>query len=142
MGMVWFIAGSGKRSFDLAPGGGSVVIGRSEDATLYVNSPRLSRRHCQVLVGPSGLELQDLGSANGTFLNGRKVDRALLRTGDVIQVGGIAITVEVDPGQSDSVRGADFRCERCGRQISMATVDDGQVFELGERVTCPSCTES
>src|SRR5271154_4971074 len=93
---VTFSAGQGQRVFTLEPGGISVVVGRGSEAELYVNSPRLSRRHCEVKVTEHGLEVQDLGSSNGTFLNGHRIDRALVRPGDVVQVGGIAIRIDYE----------------------------------------------
>ena len=91
MANVIFTAGSGKRSFNLELGGKTVVIGRSEDADLFVNSPRLSRRHCQVAFGERGLELKDLGSSNGTYLNGRRILATNLQNGDVIRLGPVAM---------------------------------------------------
>jgi len=132
---VSFTAGSGTRRYDLQHGR-QVVIGRSKRADLYVNSPRLSRMHCAVRYGEQGLQLEDLGSSNGTFVNGQRVTRALLRPGDIIQLGGIAIRVDFDAGVSADL---DLRCERCNRLVSMARCEDGQVFELGKQFVCPEC---
>src|SRR5579872_5844361 len=141
--LVTFTAGAGQRDFLLEVGGRSVTMGRSQEAELFVNSPRLSRRHCEVKLGERGLELHDLQSSNGTFLNGRRVDKALVRPGDVVQVGGVAIRIDYDPGKVASTRiSGDLRCEKCGRPISMSTVEDGHVFELSEHVLCPACNES
>jgi hypothetical protein len=140
---VTFTAGSGQREFVLETGGRTVTMGRSQEAELFVNSPRLSRRHCEVKLGQQGVELNDLNSSNGTFLNGRRVDRALVRPGDVVQVGGIAIRIDYDPAKLVATSGAgDIRCEKCDRRISMSTVEDGHVFELKNHILCPACTES
>jgi serine/threonine protein kinase len=134
---VTFSAGQGQRVFALEPNVNSVTIGRGTEAELYVNSPRLSRRHCEVKLSERGVEVQDLGSSNGTFLNGHKVDRALVRPGDVVQVGGIAIRIDYEP---QAAKVSD-RCESCGRGISMSTIDDGDVLELTDRMLCPACAE-
>ena len=135
---VTFSAGEGQRIFTLEPGGMPVVVGRGSEAELYVNSPRLSRRHCEIKLSEHGVEVHDLGSANGTFLNGHRVERALVRPGDVVQVGGIAIRIDYEtpeaPARSD-------RCSSCGRPITMSTIGDGAVLEIGDNMQCPACAE-
>ena len=61
---VTFTAGTGSRRFEFGPQTARVSIGRSQQADLYVNSPRLSRTHCAVRLDPQGGVLEDLGSAN------------------------------------------------------------------------------
>ena len=132
---VTFTAGTGARRMELREGG-EIVIGRSRQADLHVNSPRLSRRHCVIRFAERGLTLSDNNSSNGTFVNGRRIEQALLRPGDIVQVGGIAIRVDFDPKAAAQL---DLRCERCGRLVSMARCEDGQVFELGKQFLCPEC---
>jgi PAS domain S-box-containing protein len=75
------------RSFELGEGQGCIV-GRSREASLQVEDPGISRRHASVLRSRAGLYvLTDLGSSNGTYVNGRRVRRAVLREGDRVQVG-------------------------------------------------------
>lgn len=65
-----------------------VVLGRSTEASLQVEDDGISRKHCKVCLSPTGMyQVIDLGSTNGTFLNGSKVDVALLADGDKIQIG-------------------------------------------------------
>jgi two-component system cell cycle sensor histidine kinase/response regulator CckA len=67
---------------------GELVIGRADDATIPVQDDRVSRRHTRVVPrGPEVVHVEDLGSKNGTWVNGRRVDIAELRNGDTIQVG-------------------------------------------------------
>jgi len=54
---------------------GATVIGRGEDCDLSVEDPLVSRRHARLLVNEDGITLEDLGSRNGVFLNGRRVGR-------------------------------------------------------------------
>ncbi len=135
---VTFSAGQGQRTFTLEPQGKTVVVGRGSEAELYVNSPRLSRRHCEVKLSEHGVEVHDLGSSNGTFLNGHRIDRALVRPGDVVQVGGIAIRIDYTPPETGV---SNDRCESCGRAITMSTIGDGAVLELSGRILCPTCRE-
>ncbi|MFZ5471382.1 MAG: diguanylate cyclase [Myxococcota bacterium] len=65
-----------------------VVLGRSSDATVQVEDDGISRKHCKVILGPNGhFQLVDLGSTNGTYLNGIRVSMATLQDGDKIQIG-------------------------------------------------------
>jgi len=71
-----------------------VQIGRAIDNDIRLSGPLASRHHCRIEVeGPSAW-LVDLGSANGTLVNGAKVDRKRLAEGDVIGVGGARLQVE------------------------------------------------
>lgn len=65
------------------------VIGRDGHVTDFVpGDPRTSRRHFSIGVGPEGFVVQDLGSSNGTFINGTRVhDPVIVRTGDTIEYG-------------------------------------------------------
>jgi len=75
------------RTFELGEGR-DCVVGRSPDASLRVEDPGISRRHARVRCPGAGIHvLSDLGSANGTYVNGRRVRRAVLREGDRVQLG-------------------------------------------------------
>lgn len=69
--------------------GSPVVLGRHADCDLVLQDEQASRRHAQVEPGPGGFVLVDLGSTNGTLLNGERVDAPVqLSPGDQIVVGG------------------------------------------------------
>jgi PAS domain S-box-containing protein len=68
--------------------GDGVVIGRGTDAKIRLDDDSLSREHARVVQLPNGqIELIDLGSTNGTYLNGVRIDRSPLRVGDRIRIG-------------------------------------------------------
>jgi RND superfamily putative drug exporter len=72
-----------------------IVLGR-EGADLTIPDPELSRRHAVVRPGDGGLELEDLASANGTWLNGRAIVQPTpLRSGDVVALGSTSFRVEL-----------------------------------------------
>jgi hypothetical protein len=72
---------------------GALVIGRGEDADLVLSDAGISRRHAQVTPEGVGAVIEDLGSSNGTFVNGEQVsDPRRLRDGDEIQLGGALLS--------------------------------------------------
>ncbi len=72
---------------DVALRGDRVTVGRLGDCEIVVSDTNVSRRHAAFVSDPSGWFVEDLGSTNGTLLNGRHVKREPLRDGDVVQVG-------------------------------------------------------
>jgi hypothetical protein len=67
---------------------GETVLGRSLGATMSIDEPSISRSHARIVrTEAGGHVLEDLGSKNGTFVKGRAVNRAPLRSGDPIQLG-------------------------------------------------------
>lgn len=72
-----------------------VVLGRGSEADYRLDDPNVSRRHAVVAWENGRPYLRDLGSTNGTLLNGRTVNSATLRSGDVITLGESQITVEI-----------------------------------------------
>jgi len=71
----------------------TLVIGRSRDCDIHVADPNASRRHAEVQPdGSGGFNLIDLGSTNGTELNGKRVSHVRLSEGDAIAIGPIELT--------------------------------------------------
>lgn len=67
---------------------GRHVIGRAADADIFLNDVTVSRHHAEVFEGESGaVWLRDLGSTNGTYLNGEILELGALVHGDVVQIG-------------------------------------------------------
>lgn len=75
---------------------GSAVIGRDESCRLRVPVPSVSRRHCEVAVEDDEVVVRDLGSSNGTFVNGQRVKQAEVVPGDLLTVGPVVFVVRVD----------------------------------------------
>ena len=63
-----------------------LVVGR-EGEGVKIDDPELSRRHAVLRVLGTGLEIEDLGSLNGTFLNRKRIERGDLTDGDELQIG-------------------------------------------------------
>ena len=80
-------------TFRLLPGT-LKTMGRAPRADFVVDAALVSRVHCRfTLNGINELELEDLGSTNGTFVNGKKVKKAVLAHGDKLTVGRVLFVV-------------------------------------------------
>ncbi|MGE0709900.1 MAG: protein kinase [Planctomycetota bacterium] len=121
--------------------GDTVTLGRSLQTDLSVDDLRVSRRHCRLEHGRYGVVLVDLQSANGTFLNGKRINTAVLRPGDHIQVGSADLEVQLDFSDDDYLDRV-HTCTRCQRQISLMTFAEGEVIQLEDQsFVCPQCRE-
>jgi len=74
------------------PLAGRVVVGRDPSCHITDTDPLLSARHAEIAVASGEVTVRDLGSRNGVLLNGVKVGQASLRSGDVMQLGGLRLT--------------------------------------------------
>ena len=72
------------------------TVGRSTGADFIVEAPLVSRIHCRLTAGATELEVIDLESTNGTFVNGERLNGSRqLQAGDVITIGQTQLTYEV-----------------------------------------------
>jgi adenylate cyclase len=83
------LSSDGDHAFELRSGS-ALVLGRALTSDLPLVDPTISRRHAQFVVDGGGVEVQDLGSSNGTFVNGIRVERARLAAGDQVTVGRVS----------------------------------------------------
>jgi pSer/pThr/pTyr-binding forkhead associated (FHA) protein len=79
-------------AFRILPGN-EKTIGRAVRADFIVDAQMVSRLHCRVAAGATELEVIDLESTNGTFVNGERVSRATLKEGDTLGVGRVDLVV-------------------------------------------------
>jgi pSer/pThr/pTyr-binding forkhead associated (FHA) protein len=70
------------------------TVGRATGADFIVDAALVSRLHCRLTAGATELEVVDLESTNGTFVNGERAARATLKTGDRLGVGRVDLIVE------------------------------------------------
>jgi|GraSoiStandDraft_4_1057263.scaffolds.fasta_scaffold452871_2 pSer/pThr/pTyr-binding forkhead associated (FHA) protein len=88
-------------TFRLLPGT-LKTMGRAPRADFVVDAALVSRVHCRFTLNATNeLELEDLGSTNGTFVNGKKVARTTLSDGDKLTIGRVQFVVNTasnDPG--------------------------------------------
>ncbi|WP_460038217.1 FHA domain-containing protein [Streptomyces cavourensis] len=118
----------------------TVRIGRDAGNDLVIDDLVVSRRHAELRALPDGRhEIVDLGSHNGTFLNGQPVDRAVVEAGDIIGIGHSAFSLVgdvlqefVDTGEvSLDVQDLEVHVGRAGR--GRKTLLDKVSFPVGEK---------
>jgi pSer/pThr/pTyr-binding forkhead associated (FHA) protein len=85
-------------TFRILPGN-IKTVGRAARADFVVDAALVSRLHCRLTAGATELEVIDLESTNGTYVNGERTDRAKLKTGDRLGVGRVELTVERETGK-------------------------------------------
>jgi pSer/pThr/pTyr-binding forkhead associated (FHA) protein len=70
------------------------LIGRADECDIRPLSEEVSRRHCAIIVGPESVFVEDLGSRNGTFVNGERIaERTQVTDGDAVRVGSLELRV-------------------------------------------------
>jgi pSer/pThr/pTyr-binding forkhead associated (FHA) protein len=93
---MWVLKGSNEAAdpftFRILPGN-IKTMGRSGGAEFIVDAALVSRLHCRLTAGATELEVLDLDSTNGTFVNGQRVAQASLKAGDRLGVGRVELVV-------------------------------------------------
>jgi serine/threonine-protein kinase len=74
---------------------GTTVIGRAADCDLVLRAADVSKHHCRIVFGSGEVVVEDLGSANGTCVNGEPVERAVLNEGDRLSIAGYTFEVRL-----------------------------------------------
>ena len=72
-----------------------LVVGRLSECDIVINNSSVSRRHAEFWRTPQGVAIRDLGSTNGTFVNGHKVDAVSLSPRDEVEIGGQMMRIEL-----------------------------------------------
>jgi pSer/pThr/pTyr-binding forkhead associated (FHA) protein len=89
--------GEGERAtFRLLPGG-IKTLGRATRADFILDRPLVSRLHCRFTAADGTLEVEDLKSTNGTFVNGARIKRSNVASGDRVRVGRVELEVAEEP---------------------------------------------
>jgi pSer/pThr/pTyr-binding forkhead associated (FHA) protein len=97
--LVMFRGEGERRSFSITRD--VTVVGRREDCDFRIPLGEISRKHCRIIKDDSTLKVEDLGSSNGTFHNGERVQTCELAPGDTLQVGSVAFVVQIDGAPVD-----------------------------------------
>ena len=81
------------------------IVGRRPDCGLRIQTNDVSRQHCEIRVDDV-VRVKDLGSSNGTYVNGKRVAETTLNAGDRLGVGPVLFVVQID-GEPDTIEPLD-----------------------------------
>lgn len=114
------------------------IVGRRQDCDLRIPTRDVSRRHCEIGPGEKRSELvvRDLGSSNGTYVNGQRVAEANLQPGDRLSVGPVTFVVRID-GKPAVVKPEDAapsveETEAAVTPVQADGVDTDEILDLGD----------
>jgi len=126
-----FISGKYQGGEFPLPDDGEIVIGRSSELDMVLVEDMVSRRHAKISVETGDIFLEDLGSTNGSFVNGEKVTRTKLAEGDRILIGTSIIKVVASDG-SGSLQDAKAQMQDIGsvKPASAASTMTGSIAEV------------
>jgi len=113
---------------------GVTTVGRHDDCVIRIKSSQVSRRHCEIFEVAGKLTIRDLGSSNGTFVNGKRVSgQQALKPGDEVTVGAVTLRV-AKPGQEVPAgpAGPAFKPKAADTAVveALAVDDDEEEFEM------------
>lgn len=126
-----FISGKYQGGEFPLPNNKEVVVGRSSELDVVLVEDMVSRRHAKLNVAGDQIFIQDLGSTNGTFVNGEKIKRARLQEGDRILIGTSIIKLvgsDVQAGAGDPR--AKLEDVAAGRRTSQVRTMSGSIAEI------------
>ena len=99
--LAMFRSDGSRRSFSITRD--MTVFGRRDDCDFRIPLGEISRKHCRLMKTDGVLKIEDLGSSNGTFVNGQRVQEHTLEPGDTLKIGAAIFVVQIDgePGDDD-----------------------------------------
>jgi len=71
-------------------------IGRRQDCDFCLPLSMVSRKHCEISIARDQIHVRDLGSRNGTLLNGQRIEETRAKAGDILQIGPVSFVIQVD----------------------------------------------
>jgi pSer/pThr/pTyr-binding forkhead associated (FHA) protein len=104
-----------------------LVFGRAPDVGIMLEDSRVSRQHAAISMAGQHVVVRDLGSRNGTFVNGQRVEKARLKPGDRIRIGASVIVVE-------TVATVPVEAERTGLRAVAGRIKQTPVVDVLERL--------
>jgi len=107
--LVIFRADGERRDFPLESE--RTLIGRKNDCDIRIPVTEVSRHHAEFLLKDDKVTVRDMGSANGTFVNNKRVKSAALAPGDHVIIGPVVFTLQVD-GEPSEIRPVKTKLKR------------------------------
>jgi len=77
------------------------ILGRRQECDLCIPLPAVSRKHCELNMDRGQLKIRDLGSKNGTIVNGQRIEETGLKPGDKLKIGPLTLLVQIDGQPAD-----------------------------------------
>jgi len=131
--LVLFKKGGSCKAFPLPSS--VTVIGRRHNCDLCIPLMSVSKRHCQLNQDKGVLKIRDLGSRNGTRLNGKRIDEATVQAGDAIKIGPLAFVFQID-GKPETITPPDWVVQNLAQPDALTkdTADEqfASAIELNE----------
>jgi pSer/pThr/pTyr-binding forkhead associated (FHA) protein len=137
--------GKKRRAFTLS--GPSARVGRAKGNAVRIPSAEVSREHCRVDLEEGLVKVEDLGSVNGTFVNGARVEgQQVLRPGDRLEVGPVTFVVEYEltPDALERLRrdeGEDYEVVEPDEEVVELEEVEEEVVELEVVEEAPAAAE-
>ncbi|MCL2723082.1 MAG: DUF4388 domain-containing protein [Polyangiaceae bacterium] len=108
-----------------------IVVGRSSDLDMVLVEDMVSRKHARILMQQDQIWIEDLGSTNGTFVNGEKIKRAHLKEGDRVLIGtSILKVLNSEAGRSADSAKRDLENVAAARRTTQARTMSGSIEEV------------
>ncbi len=123
----------------------SVILGRGTEANFRIQDPSISRRHCQISNTPRGLLIADLGSSNGTYVNGQRLAAgwSALAPNDQVILGQNELRVlapSAPPTGAPPTAPQGYRCGNCARPITPQEIQQNRYRQdTNGRLICAEC---
>jgi predicted component of type VI protein secretion system len=123
---------------------GTIVVGRDPACDISEDDDSLlSRRHTEFVAGPDGVLVRDLGSRNGTFVNGVRIAEGSIRAGDVVHVGRLRVRYVEDDAPAASERQPAAQAPPAAGDDEVTRIVHGARFAPGESVpSSPAAAEA
>ena len=105
------------------------ILGRRQDCQLRIPTKDVSRQHCAVIIENGTVIAKDLGSSNGTFVNGKRIAESELKAGDRLRVGPVTFVVQVN-GRPATIKPEDEVPSET--EPTTKSADEEETFDLSE----------
>lgn len=125
-----FISGKYQGGEFPLPPNTEIIVGRSSDLDMVLVEDMVSRRHAKIVVNADQVTIQDLGSTNGTFVNGERVKRATLNDGDRVLIGTSIIKLVTGDAAAPSSHRPKPLQEMAGRRTNNVRSMSGAIDEV------------
>src|SRR5436305_604837 len=124
--LVMFRADGERKSFSITRD--VTVMGRREDCDFRIPLGDISRKHCRIIKEENALKIEDLGSSNGTYVNGKRIHEAELQPGDTVQIGPVVFVAQLDGEPADDdlkpYQASDHHEEAAAEEETLEVLDE------------------